>query len=363
MKSKLKKFSGSCPDYRSKHLSSEMIYGVFFSISVIVSGFLLFGGIIRALVSLRLVGLWLGIEINFLGAVAIIAGLRVEETERVIKYFIIQVVGSSILILAIIILIRACLMLLTESLILLRLIVKLGVFPFHFWIPSVMATLSWIGCFVVRVFQKIVPIWIIRSINIRSSLSFIVEVCAGITGLLGCLGGLRMLHFRVLLSYSSLIHLGFIVILCMVNIRLFIIYLLIYSILNIGLIIGLWRTRTYRFLDIINFRRRTQEQQLFWVSLYLFSLAGVPPLTGCFLKILFLNRCWVIFPLGCVILVLRSIVSLFFYIGFFLCLTVPLRQRAFLKSRNGTLWGVLGIISVVLNLVLGYMMFIRVGLI
>nr|AGW53609.1 NADH dehydrogenase subunit 2 [Arctica islandica] len=339
-----------------------MIYGVFFSISVMVSGFLLFGGIISALVSLSLVGLWLGMEMNFLGAVAIMAGLSVEETESVIKYFIIQVVGSSILILAIMMLISACLMLLTESLILLSLMVKLGVFPFHFWIPSVMATLSWMGCFVVSVFQKIVPIWMMSSMSISSSLSFMVEVCAGITGLLGCLGGLSMLHFRVLLSYSSLIHLGFMVILCMVNISLFMVYLLIYSILNMGLMMGLWSTSTYSFLDIMNFSSRTQEQQLFWVSLYLFSLAGVPPLTGCFLKMLFLNSCWVMFPLGCVILVLSSMVSLFFYIGFFLCLTVPLSQSAFLKSSNGTLWGVLGIMSVVLNLVLGYMMFISVGL-
>lgn len=76
-----------------------------------------------------------------------------EEAESVIKYFLVQCVGSSSILLGG--------RLLSFSLeregaplfkvfVLSGVIIKLGLFPFYFWLPGVMAKISWLGCIFVR---------------------------------------------------------------------------------------------------------------------------------------------------------------------------------------------------------------------
>lgn len=84
----------------------------------------------------------------------------------------------------------------------------MGFFPFHYWVPSVMGGCSWFGCFIVRVWQKIGPMCFIANCGIRFELSYVMEIVAVVTGLLGGVGGIGLLYYRALLGYSSLVHSG-----------------------------------------------------------------------------------------------------------------------------------------------------------
>lgn len=53
-----------------------------------------------------------------------------------------------------------------DMLVVLGLMVKLGVFPMHFWFPSVMASVSWFRCFWLRVVQKLGPFWAIGGLGV-----------------------------------------------------------------------------------------------------------------------------------------------------------------------------------------------------
>lgn len=47
-------------------------------------------------------------------------------------------------------------------------IVKLGVFPFHFWFPRVIRIASWVRCFWLRVVQKVGPFWGVSGLGMSS---------------------------------------------------------------------------------------------------------------------------------------------------------------------------------------------------
>ena len=84
-----------------------------------------------------------------------------------------------------------------------------------------MRGLRWSGCFVVSVVQKFVPLWLICNWASRVYRLSLLELLRCLTCLAGCLGGLGVLSFRTLLGYSSLVHLGLLIILCCVSLVAF----------------------------------------------------------------------------------------------------------------------------------------------
>lgn len=60
-----------------------------------------------------------------------------------------------------------------------------------------------------------------------------------------------MLNYRALIGYSSLVHLGFLVILSLTEVSFFIGYLVFYSLLNGGLMWRLWVLGVYSYSDFI----------------------------------------------------------------------------------------------------------------
>lgn len=78
-------------------------------------------------------------EIRFLIAMPILIGDSCSESERSFKYFIIQSIGSSLLLIGFCFRIRSSGRMIRVSVSLVGLIVKLGFFPFHLWVPSVVA--------------------------------------------------------------------------------------------------------------------------------------------------------------------------------------------------------------------------------
>nr|QOE56574.1 NADH dehydrogenase subunit 2 [Antigona lamellaris] len=323
----------------------------------------LFGGILVSLVSVSVMGLWVGVEINFLGAVCYMCGSSVNEGESVMKYFVVQVLGSCLLILGILMMVNCCFAGLVDLMLLLGVLVKLGGFPFQFWVPSIMSGLSWSGCFVVSVVQKIIILWLLCNLNILKMELEVLEVIASLTCVVGCLGGLGVLSYRVLLGYSSLVHLGFLMILCCVSSSGLWYYLIFYMILNLGLMGSLWSLKVYSFSDLMKEKKMSELGQIWWVSLYFLSLAGLPPFSGCVLKILFLLLCWNFMPLGCIICVLSSVVSLYFYLGVVMNMSIFWgKGLSLFGDKNESKYDLVSMLSVSVNLVIGFMAFLCLGL-
>ena len=106
--------------------------------------------------------IWLGLELNLIRFVPIF--IKEDNSKKAaIIYFIIQSVGSIILIRSAIISeskTSSCLF------ILLGIMIKLGAAPIHFWVPNVITTLNTLGLYTIMRWQKIAPIFIITIINL-----------------------------------------------------------------------------------------------------------------------------------------------------------------------------------------------------
>ena len=318
-------------------------------------------GIFISLSRVRMFRVWVGIEIRFLGVLGIMRGESIGEAERSIKYFIIQVLGSLLFLLGVLFRIRSLLGGFELRIIIVGLFLKIGLFPFHFWVPAVICQLSWWGCLIIRVFQKIVPLWIFCNLEMEGVYQNVLEFSVIITALLGCLGGLGVIHFRVLFAYSSLIHSGFIVVLRLVSFIGIFLYLGVYFLLNLGLVFTLWCSRVYSLIDVVKVRSSLIESFCLRVSLYALSLAGLPPFSGCFLKSFFLVFCWSKFPLVSLVFMFSSGVSLYFYIRFFLSLRIYSGSGFIrIKNKRRRLIRVFFVLRVGVNIILGWPLFLLI---
>lgn len=163
-------------------------------------------------------------EMTFMAVAVCIARGSGLEIEGSIKYFIIQSVGRLLIFVS-------CFMIRVFSenfieftirrkvglrrlhlrawvMFLLGFYLKLGLFPFDFWVPRVFKSSSYIGCFLMRAPQKFIPLILLREVGLNGGAGTLIEMVALITSIKAGLSGIGVRDFRLLLAYSSLVQSG-----------------------------------------------------------------------------------------------------------------------------------------------------------
>nr|YP_010393013.1 NADH dehydrogenase subunit 2 [Xylonora corona]UPX88875.1 NADH dehydrogenase subunit 2 [Xylonora corona] len=272
--------------------------------------FLMVGSVILVIFSGGLLGVWVGLECGFLGVVSILCGESVAENESCMQYFVFQSIGAGFLFFSFVLLEIGSVAGVAWVLFFLGFSLKLGLFPFHFWVPSVLSKSSWVGCFVVSTWQKIPPLLFLSGAPLWGGL----EVLACMTGILGGLGGLGLLHYRSLLGYSSLIHTSWMVLVSGVSVLGLVFYVIIYSVVLGQLMKNLFSSKIFSLLDF-NGAKIPSSGSSALVFMDFISLAGVPPLLGSLPKIVSVLLCWEEFWVGVIVLIGCSMMSLFYYLS------------------------------------------------
>nr|AEQ03923.1 NADH dehydrogenase subunit 2 [Stegana shennongi] len=263
-------------------------------------------------------GAWMGLEINLLSFIPLMSdNNNLMSTEASLKYFLTQAMASTVLLFAII------LIMMNNSLnfennissyvtmiILSSLLLKSGAAPFHFWFPNIMEGLSWMNCLLLMTWQKIAPLMLISHVNIKVLLfsSIIMSV------IIGSLGGLNQSSLRKLMAFSSINHLGWMLMALNSNETIWLIYFLMYSFLSFVLTFMFNNFKIFHFNQMFSlfFNSKTLKFILFMNFL---SLGGLPPFLG------FLPKWLVIQQLSLenqyfmlMILVMSTLITLFFYL-------------------------------------------------
>lgn len=274
---------------------------------------LVFGTLV-VFISTSIVGIWLGLEVNFLGVIPLIIGKSVLEGEGVIKYFLVQAVGARLLIIGGGLRIGGVLDfsgVVVSIFLILAILLKIGIFPLCFWVPRVLGLISWFNCFIVIVWQKLGLIWFFRGLSFAKNELKFLEILVVITSLIGGLGGLGVYHYRVLAAYSSLVHVGWIIIIRVVSSMAFLLYWGLYFFIIIGFILWFYYYNINSFSDFIYLKGSFVEKLRGGV--YFFSLAGLPPFSGVFLKIVGIIILLDKFPFVLFFLIVCSALRLFYY--------------------------------------------------
>nr|YP_010254931.1 NADH dehydrogenase subunit 2 [Venerupis aspera]YP_010455415.1 NADH dehydrogenase subunit 2 [Ruditapes variegatus]QUA05870.1 NADH dehydrogenase subunit 2 [Venerupis aspera]UUA63020.1 NADH dehydrogenase subunit 2 [Ruditapes variegatus] len=341
-----------------------LMVGSCFMLVTVVSFVVSVAGVLISFFSLNLMGVWVGMELNFLASVCFMVGSSVEEGESVIKYYIIQVLGSGFSVMGMLLMVNGFMVSTGETLLLLGMLMKLGMFPFHFWVGPVVSKMSWPSVAMVLLIQKLIPLWVIVNCLLLSGEVSNVELLCALTSVVGCLAGLNVLNYRVLVAMSSLTHLGCLVMLSVCEYWALWVYFLVYSVLSACLMWSMWCMGVLSFQDLMKESGVSGYDDFWWVSMYFLSVAGLPPFTGCVMKSLFAVTCWEDMSMGTAVSIMVSCISLFFYLSVELSMVVywgkslSKMSKGFNKKNNR-----LRLISMLLNIPFGFMLFLMVSLV
>ena len=262
-------------------------------------------------------GAWLGLELNLLSFLPLITTkLCPFLAESAIKYFLIQALASTILI------ISASMYIyipdFSYSLILLSLIIKLGAAPLHFWFPQVIEGIFWPQAYILLSIQKIAPIFLISYLTFSPILTFMITFIALASSLIGAIGGLNVIKLRKLIAFSSINHISWILLAISINDMIWLTYFLFYSFISGSVVILLYTTQSYSVSDILNQNKKNTIFN-FLIPINLLSLGGLPPFLGFVPKwiiIQLFSSKLIIFTL--LILLFSSLITLYFYLRLFI---------------------------------------------
>nr|QFK69074.1 NADH dehydrogenase subunit 2 [Phymatostetha punctata]QFK69087.1 NADH dehydrogenase subunit 2 [Phymatostetha punctata] len=253
---------------------------------------------------------WLGLEINLMAFIPIMySKLNYYSSESSMKYFIIQSSSSMILLLGIILSSLKINMNLSMMVMMCGLLTKLGVAPFHMWVPSIMEGMNWINCLILSTWQKIAPL-ILISYSINNNMLIIPAI---FSLLIGSIGGLNQSSIKKLMAYSSINNIGWILISMLMSMMTWINYFMIYS-LMISMFMYMLNKENINYINQCFLCTFKSMNKIFFLIMLL-SMGGLPPMLGFMPK-------WMIIQLTVMsnmyivtlVMVTSSLVVLFYYI-------------------------------------------------
>nr|YP_009520001.1 NADH dehydrogenase subunit 2 [Proechimys gardneri]ATB18158.1 NADH dehydrogenase subunit 2 [Proechimys gardneri] len=244
-------------------------------------------GTLTTLISSHWLLMWIGLELSMLSIIPILMNKsNPRSTEAATKYFLTQATASMILLMSIIMTMMYSgqwsiiysnnpIVSLTLTL---SLIMKLGLAPFHFWVAEVTQGTSLMSGMILLTWQKIAPLSILMQISPMTNQSLIIS-SALLSTLLGGWGGLNQTQLRKILAYSSIAHMGWMLVVMnfMPSISLF--NLTLYIILTISLFTALYSNNNLTTLSLSHVWS-TAPPTIIIILMNLLSLGGLPPLTG-----------------------------------------------------------------------------------
>nr|WPW59781.1 ND2 [Subdoluseps nilgiriensis] len=265
---------------------------------------------------------WMGLELNTLAIIPIIAMQHhPRATEAATKYFLTQAAASATLLFAstmnawstgtwdITQLTNepACTMLT------LALSMKLGLAPLHFWLPEVLQGTSLSTALLITTWQKLAPISLLYLTHNTINPSMLLAMGL-LSTIVGGWGGLNQTQTRKIMAFSSIAHLGWMAAITTIN----------SDILLLSLALYIAMTTTAFMMLIFTTSKTIKDMTMSWtvspavtamMLVLLLSLGGLPPLTGFMPKWLILQELTTNnLSMTATILALSALLSLFFYL-------------------------------------------------
>nr|APH08189.1 NADH dehydrogenase subunit 2 [Tamias ruficaudus simulans] len=247
----------------------------------------LISGTLITLFSTHWLLIWVGLEMSMLAIIPILINkANPRSTEAASKYFLIQATASMILMMGSIInFMNTGQWTLTSSynsisslMFTIALSMKMGLAPFHLWVPEVTQGISLMSGLILLTWQKIAPISIMIQIS-PSINSTLIMLMAILSIMLGGWGGLNQIQLRKIMAYSSIAHMGWMMAIITFNPNLTLLNLIIYILLTFNMFILFNYNKTTTTLSLSNTWNKSPLLTS-TILIVLMSLGGLPPLTG-----------------------------------------------------------------------------------
>nr|NP_007161.1 NADH dehydrogenase subunit 2 [Equus caballus]P48653.1 RecName: Full=NADH-ubiquinone oxidoreductase chain 2; AltName: Full=NADH dehydrogenase subunit 2 [Equus caballus]ALF40103.1 NADH dehydrogenase subunit 2 [Equus przewalskii]QWY23860.1 NADH dehydrogenase subunit 2 [Equus sp.]ACN22260.1 NADH dehydrogenase subunit 2 [Equus caballus]ADD71336.1 NADH dehydrogenase subunit 2 [Equus caballus]ADQ54429.1 NADH dehydrogenase subunit 2 [Equus caballus] len=231
--------------------------------------------------------IWIGFEMNLLAIIPILMKKYNPRTmEASTKYFLTQATASMLLMMAIIInLMHSGQWTITKvfnptaSIIMTSaLAMKLGLTPFHFWVPEVTQGISLTSGLILLTWQKLAPMSILYQISPSINLNILLTM-AVLSILVGGWGGLNQTQLRKIMAYSSIAHMGWMTAVLVYNPTLTMLNMLIYIMMTLTMFMLFIHSSSTTTLSLSHtWNKMPLTTTLILITLL--SMGGLPPLSG-----------------------------------------------------------------------------------
>nr|YP_008144675.1 NADH dehydrogenase subunit 2 [Ischnura pumilio]AGO19353.1 NADH dehydrogenase subunit 2 [Ischnura pumilio] len=272
--------------------------------------------------------MWIGLEMNLMSFIPLMNMNKTPyESEASMKYFMVQAMASMMLLMSLILsefinVDKQFIYLIFLS----SMFIKMGAAPFHFWFPGVMQGLSWFNCMLIMTWQKIAPMIMTSYILTSSMLSNIVILTSV---LVGAIGGFNQTSVRKIMAYSSISHIGWMIMAMLMSSSYWVMYFSLYSLLSITVVLLMNNNSLYYLSQI--FSMKMNSSMMFALFTTILSLGGLPPFLGFLPKWMIIQNC-ILFEskLMIIFMVMTTMITLYFYLR--------MTYSAFTMNNSTTIW-------------------------
>nr|YP_778930.1 NADH dehydrogenase subunit 2 [Vulpes vulpes]CAJ57145.1 NADH dehydrogenase subunit 2 [Vulpes vulpes] len=231
--------------------------------------------------------IWIGFEMNMLAIIPILMKkFNPRAMEASTKYFLTQATASMLLMMGVTInllysgqwMISKVSNPAASTMMTIALTMKLGLSPFHFWVPEVTQGISLSSGMILLTWQKIAPMSVLYQISpsINTDLMTLVALASV---LIGGWGGLNQTQLRKIMAYSSIAHMGWMAAIITYNPTMMFLNLSLYILMTLSTFMLFMLSASTTTLSLSHTWNKIPLIASTILTLML-SLGGLPPLSG-----------------------------------------------------------------------------------
>nr|QDI93959.1 NADH dehydrogenase subunit 2 [Tuxedo bicinctus] len=223
--------------------------------------------------------MWIGLEINLMAFIPMISSPKnLFLSQSTMMYFLIQSM-SSMLFISFILMNKYIFVIESEAtvkmMIMLTMMMKMGVPPFHLWFVEVMNKIKWVMCLILMTWQKVAPMYIMSMMSNMNKF-MITIICT--SAIMGAIGGLNQTSTRKIMAYSSMNHMSWMISCTTTFKKSWMSYMILYSMLMVVISV-MMNKYNIMFLNQMNTLAKKNMEKVIIMSLML-SAGGLPPFIG-----------------------------------------------------------------------------------
>nr|QPN52115.1 NADH dehydrogenase subunit 2 [Lycorma delicatula] len=279
---------------------------------------------------------WMSMEINLISFLPLLKKSN-KMNEQSMKYLIIQSMSSSIMMTSMIINAIINCPINESILMMMSILMKMGMIPFHLWVPSIMQMMSWEMCMMMMTMQKMIPTIIATQMT-----SFKLMMMSMIMSMIMApISGMKQTSLKKLMAYSSISNSPVMIFSLMISKQQFIFLLIMYTTINLTMM-NTFKKNNINFLNQINNQTNLTKMSLMISSL---SMSGMPPTLGFLMKWMIMKSTICMTPMIPLIMLISSILSTFMYLNMMIPTMTKsnkLKMKKLMKKES--------IIPIILNL-------------
>nr|ACP39909.1 NADH dehydrogenase subunit 2 [Etheostoma spectabile] len=239
---------------------------------------------------------WMGLEMNTLAIIPLMAQHHhPRAVEATTKYFLTQATAAAMILFASTTNawltgqwdIQQMSHPLPITVVTLALALKIGLAPVHSWLPEVLQGLDLVTGLILSTWQKLAPFALLLQLQPANSAILIALGLA--STLVGGWGGLNQTQLRKILAYSSIAHLGWMILILQFSPSLTLLTLLTYFVMTLSTFL-VFKLNKSTSINMLATSWAKAPALTALTPLILLSLGGLPPLTGFMPKWLILQE-------------------------------------------------------------------------